>query len=99
MEAQKPTNPYELFERLLSFLDSEEEELNPVLCGYFCKLFKVLIENKAREVYNYMYNNPNTIDSFVKHLYSKSISDVLIRLLNVSENVFDEGFERIDSLR
>lgn len=46
-----------------------------------------------------MYNNPNTIDQFVKHLYSKSISDVLIRLLNVSENVFDEGFEGIDSLR
>ena len=31
-------NKYELFERLLAFLDSKEE-LNPVLCGYFCKVF------------------------------------------------------------
>ena len=31
-------NKFYLFEKLLSFLDTEEE-LNPVLAGYFCKLF------------------------------------------------------------
>jgi hypothetical protein len=36
--AWKPANPYELFEKFLSFVDTDEE-LNPVLSGYFCKLF------------------------------------------------------------
>ena len=34
----KKTNKYELFEKLVSFIDTDEE-LNPVLSGYFCKLF------------------------------------------------------------
>mmetsp|Transcript_1653 Transcript_1653/g.1581 ORF Transcript_1653/g.1581 Transcript_1653/m.1581 type:complete len:143 (-) Transcript_1653:1368-1796(-) len=91
-------NKYELFEKFLSFLETDEE-LNPVLCGYFCKLFQVLVGNKPREVYSYIYNNPNVLDLIVKHIYNKSISDILIRLLNVSESVFDEGFERVDSIR
>jgi hypothetical protein len=31
-------NQYELFEKFLSFVDTTDE-LNPVLSGYFCKLF------------------------------------------------------------
>lgn len=50
-------NKYELFELLLSFIDTEEE-LNPVLCGYFCKTFAQLISNKTKEVYSYVYSHP-----------------------------------------
>ncbi len=32
------SNKYELLEHFLSFIETEEE-LNPVLCGYFAKLF------------------------------------------------------------
>ena len=35
---KKAANPNELFEKFLLFLDTDEE-LNPVLSGYFCKLF------------------------------------------------------------
>jgi hypothetical protein len=35
---KKKYNKFELFEKLLSFIDTDEE-LNPVLSGYFCKLF------------------------------------------------------------
>jgi hypothetical protein len=35
---KKKDNKFELFENLLSFIDTDEE-LNPVLSGYFCKLF------------------------------------------------------------
>jgi hypothetical protein len=39
MEAAKAeANPFELFERFLSFV-ATDEELNPVLSGYFCRLF------------------------------------------------------------
>ena len=34
----KRSNKYELFEKFLSFAESEED-LNPTLAGYFCKLF------------------------------------------------------------
>jgi hypothetical protein len=34
----KRNNKYELFEKLVAFIDTDEE-LNPVLSGYFCKLF------------------------------------------------------------
>lgn len=92
-------NRYELFEKLLSFLDTDEE-LNPVLCGYFCKLFIPLISNKTREVFTYIFNNPRVFDLFVKHIYSKSISEVLIRLLNASDSAFEDGFEgNQDSIR
>jgi len=36
----------------------------------------------------------------VKHINSKSVSEVLIRLLNVSENVLDDGYSgQFDSIR
>ena len=30
------------------------------------------------------------MDNLVRHVYQKSISEVLIRILNISENLFDE---------
>eukprot|EP00347_Sterkiella_histriomuscorum_P002974 403366086 len=89
-ESQEPPNEFELFEKLLSFLDSTEE-LNPVLTGYFCKLFQVLVGNKPKEVFGYIYANPNVLDKFINHLNDKSVSEILIRLLNVSENLFDDS--------
>lgn len=42
----KAPNKYELFEKFLTFVDTDEE-LNAVLSGYFNKLFQVLVGNKA----------------------------------------------------
>ena len=74
-------NKYELLEHFLSFIDSEEE-LNPVLCGYFAKLFQVLVSSHAKEIFSYVYSHTIVLDNLVKHSYQKSISDVLIRLMN-----------------
>lgn len=36
----------------------------------------------------------------MRHIYNKSISEVLIRVLNVSDNVFEDGFDaNVDSIR
>lgn len=97
----KRQNKYFLFEKLLSFVDTEEE-LNPVLCGYFCKVFSVLVSNKPKEVFSYIYSNTQVLDNLVRHINQKSISEVLIRLLNTSENVLSgEGLNsaEIDSIR
>lgn len=83
----KSTNKYELLEHFLSFIDTEEE-LNPVLCGYFAKLFQVLVSSHAKEVFGYVYSHTVVLDNLVRHSYQKSISDVLIRLMNTQENLF-----------
>ena len=80
------------FEKLLSFIDTTDE-INPVLSGYFCKLFQVLVGNKPREVFTYIYHHPEVLDNLVRHIYQKSISEVLIRVLNVSDNLFEDGYE------
>lgn len=74
-------NKHELFERYLSFLDAEEE-LNPVLCGYFSKVFTVLVGAKTKQVFSYVYTHTRVLDNLIRHSYQKSIAEVLIRLLN-----------------
>lgn len=90
---EKSNNKYELLEHFLSFIDTNEE-LNPVLCGYFAKLFQVLVSSHAKEVFIYVYSHPIVLDNLVRHSYQKSISDVLIRLMNTQENLF-QGSEEL----
>lgn len=45
-------DPANLLEYLFEFVDSEED-LNPVLCGYFSKLVKSLIKRNPRKVICY----------------------------------------------
>ena len=47
--------------------------------------------NKPREVFGYVYSHPHVFDNFVKHLDDKSVSEILIRLLNVSDNMFEDA--------
>lgn len=91
---EKSNNRYELLEHFLSFIDTEEE-LNPVLCGYFAKLFQVLVSSHAKEIFTYVYSHPIVLDNLVRHSYQKSISDVLIRLMNTQENLFQGSEEMI----
>ena len=53
-------NKYAMFEEYLSFLTaggSAEANLNPVLLGYWCNLFKSLLKTHAYEVYNYVFEH------------------------------------------
>jgi hypothetical protein len=59
-----------------------------------------LVGNKTKEVFTYIYNHPEVIDNLVKHVYQKSISEVLVRVLNASDNVLEDGYEiNIDDIR
>jgi serine/threonine-protein phosphatase 6 regulatory subunit 3 len=82
-----PTNRFFLFERLLSFLD-QDSELNSVLSGYFSKLLLILIQSKQKEVYNYVYIHHQVFENLVKHLYSKSISEILQKLLANTPSIY-----------
>ena len=60
---QHLNNRYALFEQYLSFLHGEKDEqgavkaLNPVLMGYWCNLFRSLVNTHANEVFMYIYEH------------------------------------------
>jgi len=96
------SNKFELFERYLSFLSSTDQDLNEVLCGYFSKVFTVLVSAKTKEVFTYIYTHPVIFDHLLTHSYQKSISEILIRLLNTQENLFNENsiaYSEVNSIR
>jgi hypothetical protein len=56
-ESEQEVNKFELLEKLLSFLESakENESLNPVLSGYFCKLMGILFDHKTKQMVSFIY--------------------------------------------
>ena len=50
----------------------------------------MLLNNKAAEVYRYIYEHPQVLDNMVKHLYQKSVSEILTKLLNISESMTED---------
>lgn len=59
-----------------------------------------MIGSKPREVFTYVYNHTEVLDNLVRHVNQKSIAEVLIRLLNVSENVFEGKLDmNVDTIR
>jgi len=79
----KPSVPKKhVIEYLFDFLHSEEE-LNPVLCGYFCKLLGNMMTSHRKAMSFYVFNpNNKVIENMVKHIYNKSVADILTRFLN-----------------
>ena len=55
------TNRFALFEEYLSFLDKKPDGscplLNPVLLGYWCNLFRSLVQTHPQEVFIYVYEH------------------------------------------
>lgn len=78
-------NKYELLDEAFRFLQTEEE-LNPLLCGYFNKLVTGLLKYKRVQTSNYIFDTPGLLEWFVKHIYDKSLSDLMVTLLKESES-------------
>ena len=69
---------------------TEEEQLNPVLSGYFCKLVSLLISRKQRQLVPYIFAPGSDIIPFlVKHTYQRSISEILNKLLTQIDSDYD----------
>lgn len=80
-EDEEEGNKYVLLERLFKFIQTEEE-LNPVLSGYFCKLVSLLISRKQKQLFPFIYSPESTvIEDLLKHVYQKSISEIINKLL------------------
>ena len=72
-----------LLRKLLSFIESEPE-LNPVLAGYFGKVFNSLINKKRLQLLSYiLIDNRKYIEKLIGHMYNQSIADSLSLLLKL----------------
>ena len=82
-EDDEPDNKYVLLDRLFKFVRTEgDEQLNPVLSGYFCKLVSILISRKCRQLVPYVFApGSDLIECLLKHVYQRSISEILNKLL------------------
>ncbi len=85
-EEKEEENKYMLLERLLKFIRSKDKPLNAVLSGYFSKVFTLLINRKQKSLLPYIFNaDSDVLDSLLFHVYQKSISDILNKLLTLGD--------------
>lgn len=60
---------------------STKEEINCVLIGYFSKVVSSFFQKNKKEICSYFYSNEAHVQSFLEHLYSKSLVDPLKNFL------------------
>lgn len=92
------TNKYELIDYLNQFLLTDGE-LNDVLSGYYARLFNILLQKKSDEVGKYFYNNPRYLYKLAYHSYSKSITDTIIKILDISKEKLGMDDVKVDAIR
>jgi peroxiredoxin family protein len=67
----------------------QQEELNPVLSGYFSKLVSLLISRKQKFLIPYIFApESDIIEHLVRHVGQKSISEILNKLLTQIDQDF-----------
>ena len=69
----------ELFDSFLS----QDEELLPLLCGYFSQVNMILWNNRYREVIDMVYDFKSPLTMLSKHTYNKALVNILILYLNL----------------
>jgi hypothetical protein len=85
-------SPFQLLDKLFTFLNTEEKPLNPVLSGYFAKLVTLLLTRRQKQIVPYIFSEENDcqiIDQLVYHVYQKSLSEFLIKLLSLNTAEFE----------
>lgn len=84
---------FKYFEKLLDFVDIDPaiEEINYTLAGYFMKVVNTIILARPKEALLYIYNNAKHTDNLIKHLYSKSITNLLVVIINAPKDLFSES--------
>lgn len=76
-------NELELIHYLCNFLKNENE-LNPLLAGYFYKAMNALLSRYRIETIQFLEDHC-IIDQMIYHIYNKSISDLLFKILSNDE--------------
>jgi len=89
---EEQVSKYMLLDRLFKFLDSTgDEPVNDVLAGYFSKVVQLLINRKQKQIVPYITADENKcVEGLLKHVYSRSVAEIVLRLLQIVESNFDE---------
>lgn len=90
-----PSDKYMLLKYLFRFVQTRQYPLNPVLSGYFAKLLILLLNRKQKQVVPFIFSAQcGLIDDLLFHVYQKSVSEVLNKLLNISEQSYEEDLSK-----
>jgi effector-binding domain-containing protein len=89
---EEQLSKYMLLDRLFKFLEGPEDEpINPVLAGYFSKVVQLLVNRKQKQIMPYIVADENkVIEKLLRHVYSRSIAEIIHRLLHIVESNFDD---------
>ena len=63
---------------------NKEEELNPLLCGYFSKLMTNLLNFNKKQFHRYVFNTPNLMTQIISYMSNKSISEFITKILQIN---------------
>ncbi len=89
-------NPTQLLDQLFVFIKTDERPLNPVLSGYFSKLVSLLLQRKQKLLIPYIFNEESDIiERLLYHVYQKSISELLNKLISVMDVEFESPTKEI----
>ena len=97
-KSSSESNKYDLIDYLTRFIDTNEE-LNDVLAGYFSRLCNLLIQKKGEEMALYFYTNKHKLLRFADHSYSKSISEIAVKILDINVDKLDFDKAEITKIR
>ena len=99
-EPQEPLsdNKYDLLDYLNSFIDTDDE-LNDVLSGYYARLVNILLQKKSDEVRKYFFEHEEHLYRLAYHSYSKSITDTLVKILDISMEKIDKEESEVNRIR
>lgn len=75
------------------------DKLNPVLAGYFKRIFYMLLNHNPAMLFDFVYTDQNAINLLLKHMYQDSICEVLIKVMNFSNNSFAQEHDFTKSIR
>lgn len=87
---------FDLLHRLFAFLDTRETPLNAVLAGYFSKLVSQLVNNQSKQILPFLFQSQHgdaIFDNLLFHQYQRSISEVLRKLMFVSDHQIDDDLQ------
>lgn len=80
----------ELLDFLFTFVEDGDKELNPVLAGYFCKMANTLLTKRAKQTIQYMYGRPQVLLNLCRHLESRGIYELLLRVLRFDNSLIED---------
>lgn len=81
----KAESTTELLDFTFRFINEakQDEELNALLCGYFSKLLLQLLNYNKAKLHSYLFATKDLMSNLCMHLYNKSISDFVLKVLAI----------------